>query len=222
MPSRSLPRITAAIPWAGRRARRCAAVRLIHRTLWNESHARFGRPEMVCTLAVALYDEGFLTCLGIGDSRIYLLRGGELQQLTTDDIDPEQPLRLTRALGAAENPAATTSKISLEAGDLLFLCSDGVHHHFPDEAIRQALLSGISARHLAKDARDNSPIETRDDCAAIRIEVDSLEWTARREDHQLPIPEKLTSGRSTMAGRCCDPSAAMTAAGGGHAKAAGK
>ena len=76
-------------------------VRLIHRSLWNESHARFGRPEMVCTLVVALYDEGLLTCLGIGDSRIYLLRDGALQQLTTDDIDPEQPLRLTRALGAA-------------------------------------------------------------------------------------------------------------------------
>lgn len=170
-------------------------VRLIHRTLWNESHARFGRPEMVCTLAVALYDEGLLTCLGIGDSRIYLLRGSELKQLTTDDVDPEQPLRLTRALGAMENLTATTSKISLEAGDVLLLCSDGVHHHLADDAIRQALLSSTSARHLAKDARDASPDETRDDCAAIRIDVESLEWTARREDHQLPIPEKLAAGQ---------------------------
>ncbi|WP_035616401.1 bifunctional protein-serine/threonine kinase/phosphatase [Haloferula sp. BvORR071] len=180
--------------WTAGKALR-ETVRLIHRTLWNESNARFGRVEMVCTLVVALYDEGFLTYLGIGDSRIYLLRGGELQQLTRDDIDPEEPLRLLRALGATEALTATTAKLSLEPGDVLLLCSDGIHHHLTDEAITLALQSGTSARHLAKEARDASPDETRDDCAAIRIDIDSLEWTARREDHQLPIPEKLAAGQ---------------------------
>ena len=96
-------------------------IRLINRTLWNESNARFGRPEMVCTLAVVLYDEGLLTCLGIGDSRIYLMRGGELSRLTRDDIDPGNPLRLTRALGAEETLTPTTLKMTPEAGDVLFL-----------------------------------------------------------------------------------------------------
>ncbi|QJE98565.1 bifunctional protein-serine/threonine kinase/phosphatase [Luteolibacter luteus] len=170
-------------------------VRLINRTLWNESNARFGRPEMVCTLVVALYDEGLLTYLGVGDSRLYLLRGGEFQLLTQDDIDPENPLRLTKALGAAETLVATTAKISLEQGDVLFLCSDGIHHHLSDEELRESLLAETSARHIAKRARNASPDETRDDCAAIRIEVESLGWTERREDHQLPIPEKLASGQ---------------------------
>ncbi|WP_367872717.1 bifunctional protein-serine/threonine kinase/phosphatase [Luteolibacter sp. Populi] len=170
-------------------------VRLIHRMLWNESSARFARPEMVCTLVVALYDEGILTYLGIGDSRIYLLREGGLQQLTRDDIDPQQPLRLTRALGAGETLTATSSKISLEPGDTLFLCSDGIHHHLTDDTILRSLLAGTTARHLAKQARDASPEETRDDCAAIRIDIDSLEWTARREDRQLPIPQKLAAGQ---------------------------
>ena len=170
-------------------------VRLINRTLWNESNARFGRPEMVCTLAVALYDEGFLTHLGVGDSRIYLLRSGELTQLTTDDVDPESPLRLTRALGAEETLNPRTYKISLEPGDVVFLCSDGIHHHLSDEDLKASLLAETSARHLAKQARDASPEETRDDCAAIRIEIESLGWTERREDHQLPIPEKLAAGQ---------------------------
>ena len=170
-------------------------VRLINRTLWNESNARFGRPEMVCTLAVALYDEGFLTHVGIGDSRIYLLRSGELTQLTTDDVDPDSPLRLTRALGAEETLNPRTYKISLEPGDIVFLCSDGIHHHLADEDLKAILLAGTSARHLAKQARDASPEETRDDCAAIRIEIESLGWTERREDHQLPIPEKLAAGQ---------------------------
>ena len=171
------------------------AVRLINRTLWNESNARFGRPEMVCTLAVALYDEGLLIHLGIGDSRIYLLRSGDLRQLTEDDVDPDNPLRLTRALGAEEMLNATTFKLTLEPGDLLFLCSDGIHHHLSAEAIKESLLAGTSARHIAMKARDESPQETRDDCAAIRITIDSLGWTERREDHQLPIPGKLAAGQ---------------------------
>jgi serine/threonine protein phosphatase PrpC len=170
-------------------------VRLINRTLWNESNARFGRPEMVCTLAVALYDEGFLTHLGIGDSRVYLLRGSELTQLTKDDIDPENPLRLTRAIGAEEEVIPTTYKLSMEPGDILFLCSDGIHHHLSDDPLKESLLAETSARHIAKQARDASPDETRDDCAAIRIEIESLGWTDRREDHQLPIPEKLAAGQ---------------------------
>lgn len=170
-------------------------VRLINRTLWNESHARFDRPEMVCTLVVALYDQGFLTYLGIGDSRIYHLRGETLTQLTADDIDPESPLRLTRALGAIEALNPVTLKMNLDEGDVLFLCSDGIHHHLSDGEITRSLLAKNSARHLAKEARDISPAESRDDCAAIHLTVESLGWTARREDHQLPVPHTLAGGQ---------------------------
>ncbi len=170
-------------------------VRLINRTLWNESNARFGRTEMVCTLAVALYDEGFLTHLGIGDSRVYHLRAGVLNQLTADDVNPEYPLKLTRALGADEDVNPASFKISLEPGDVIFLCSDGVHHHLTDDEIKDCLLAKTSARHIAKQARDVSPDESRDDCAAIRIEIESLGWTECREDHQLPIPDTLATGQ---------------------------
>ena len=170
-------------------------VRLLNRTLWNESNARFGRPEMVSTLAIALYDEGFLTHLSIGDSRIYHLRAGKLIQLTHDDVDPSLPLKLTRALGAAESLNPTTFRISLEEGDVMFLCSDGIHHHLSDEEIHESLTAKISARHIAKQARDISPEESRDDCAAIRIEIESLGWTERREDHQLLAPDKLATGQ---------------------------
>jgi serine/threonine protein phosphatase PrpC len=170
-------------------------IRLINRTLWNESNARFGRAEMVCTLAVALYDEGFLTHLGIGDSRVYHLRAGALAQLTTDDVDPDCPLKLTRALGIAEVINPTTFKLSLEPGDVIFLCSDGIHHHLTEQEIRDCLTAKTSARHIAKQARDESPEESRDDCAAIRIEIETLGWTERREDHQLPIPDSLAAGQ---------------------------
>jgi serine/threonine protein phosphatase PrpC len=169
-------------------------VRLINRNLWNESNARFGRAEMVCTLAVALYDDGKLTHLGIGDSRIYHLRAGALQQLTVDDIDPDFPLKLTRALGAAEAIILSSYSLSLEPGDVIFLCSDGIHHHLSNAELTQSLLAQTAARHIAKQARDASPNESRDDCAAIRIDIDSFGWVERPADRQLPIPNSLAAG----------------------------
>jgi len=170
-------------------------VRLINRTLWNESQARFERAEMVCTLVVALYDEGMLHVLNLGDSRLYLFRQGKLEQLTTDDVDPDFPIKLVKALGAAESQKLFTTKQSIEPDDVLFLCSDGVHHHLGDDQLRELLTSGAAARAISTHARDRSPEETRDDCASIRIDVVSLGWTAKREDSQLPVPEKLAGGQ---------------------------
>jgi serine/threonine protein kinase len=169
-------------------------VKLIHRSLWNESMARLGRAEMVCTLVVALYDEGFLTYLSIGDSRLYLLREEKLLALTQDDTDPAEPLRLLRALGAEEYLKPVTEKMSIQEGDILFLCSDGIHHHLSDEEIGELLRGSSSARLIAKHARDHSPEETRDDCAAIRIEIDELGWSEKIQDRQLPVLDKPKSG----------------------------
>lgn len=170
-------------------------VRLINRTLWNESNARFERAEMISTLVVALYDQGTLHVLGIGDSRIYLLRQDQLDQLTTDDSDPLLPLKLTKALGAEETIDVFTSRHAIEPDDIIFLCSDGVHHHLPVADLHGKLTSGSAARAIATDARDASPIESRDDCAAIRVDIISLGWTAKRHDGQLPIPGKLVTGQ---------------------------
>jgi serine/threonine protein phosphatase PrpC len=183
------------LSWSPGKALR-EAVRLVNRTLWNESIVKYERPEMVSTLVVLLYDEGRLTTLSIGDSRIYRLRQDQLVCLTTDDVDKKMSLRLIRALGSEETLNVTSSKVSLEEGDTYLLCSDGIHHHLSDERIAESMKSKIIARQLAKIARDESPEESRDDCAAICIQVESLGWVARREEHQLPIPAKLSSGDS--------------------------
>ncbi|MFD0895651.1 protein phosphatase 2C domain-containing protein [Luteolibacter ambystomatis] len=170
-------------------------VRLVNRTLWNESNARFERAEMISTLVVALYDEGTLHVLGIGDSRIYLLRQGQLDQLTSDDIDALLPLKLTKALGAEEALDVFTSRHAIEPDDVIFLCSDGVHHHLTATELHAKLAAGSAARAIATDARDASPAESRDDCAAIRIDVISLGWTAKRHEGQLPVPTKLITSQ---------------------------
>jgi len=87
-----------------------------------------------------------------GDSRAYLFRGGELKQLTRDDswvsaawtegiltsdeID-KHPLRnvITKAVGAKDSIEIDVVEHPLAPGDVIMLCSDGLHAMMNDDAI---------------------------------------------------------------------------------------
>ncbi len=87
----------------------------------------------------------------VGDSRLYLLRNGELHQLSRDHtfvaeavrhgiLTPEQALEsehgniVTRAVGPQERVIVDTLIFDVLAGDTLLLCSDGLHSYFPKAA----------------------------------------------------------------------------------------
>ena len=109
-----------------------------------------------CTLVAIRGDQLFLA--HIGDSRAYLLRDGELHQVSKDHswvedavdqgvITREQarvhPNRnvITRAIGLDQQPQIDTSVMPLADGDLLLLCSDGLNSMIPDEDIHRILTS---------------------------------------------------------------------------------
>jgi protein phosphatase len=94
----------------------------------------------------------------VGDSRAYLLEGGQLRQLTRDhslvqrlvdigQITPEQARHhehknvITRSLGARANAPAGAEALTvrLKRGDRLLLCSDGLMAHVEDSAIAEIL-----------------------------------------------------------------------------------
>jgi PPM family protein phosphatase len=85
----------------------------------------------------------------VGDSRAYLLRGGDLKPVTEDhslvaelvrsgDLTraqaSEHPQKnlITRALGAEEEVDVDTAVLPVEAGDRLLLCSDGLSDMVPE------------------------------------------------------------------------------------------
>lgn len=92
----------------------------------------------------------------VGDSRGYMLRNGELKQITRDHtvvqqqvdrgaLTPEQardhPLShiLTRALGTESNVEADCYGNSAQGGDMFLLCSDGLSGMLTDLAIQEIL-----------------------------------------------------------------------------------
>lgn len=92
----------------------------------------------------------------VGDSRAYLLRDGELRQLTNDhtvvaeyvrqgSVTPEEAVKhpqrnlITRALGLQVDVEVDTGQEPLASGDRLLLCSDGVNGMIDDQQIQSSL-----------------------------------------------------------------------------------
>lgn len=135
------------------------ALRAVVSTANQRIHAAItvdpAREGMGTTLTAGLLAGDALVLAQVGDSRCYLLRDGELSQLTRDDtfvqalvdqgaLSPEQarhhPQRslVTRAVQGADTPPAI-GVITVVPGDRLLLCSDGLSDYVADPEIAAAL-----------------------------------------------------------------------------------
>jgi protein phosphatase len=98
---------------------------------------------MGSTLVAVAIDNGKLALLNVGDSPAFLFRNGTVQLISQDHswpaeqvrlgvITPEEAVdhpmkhRLTRAVGVWEQIQPYSTDLSLEAGDMIVLASDGV------------------------------------------------------------------------------------------------
>lgn len=113
---------------------------------------------MGTTVVAAHVGESHAVFGSVGDSRIYLWRGGSLTQLTRDDswvsrVLPDEvlsaedaqrhPMRhvLTKVIGLRDDMEPAVGTTPFARGDVLLLCSDGLHGVLADERIAAALAS---------------------------------------------------------------------------------
>ena len=117
------------------------------------------------TLYFGVWPRAYL--LQVGDSRCYLLRNGELTQLTRDQTMAQEMVdlgvmkaedaaatrlahTLSSAIGGSQTDP-TVSRFDMTWGHVLLLCSDGLTRHVSDERIRDVLRSMTSARQACDD-----------------------------------------------------------------------
>ena len=131
-----------------------------NRRIWERAQTDPGTTGMGTTLTAAHVNGGAGTVLfgHVGDSRAYRLRGGTLEQITTDHslvaelvesgvLTPEEAERhpqraaITRALGTEPDVEADVFTIDAEPGDLFLLCSDGLTDMLAEEEIADAITS---------------------------------------------------------------------------------
>ncbi len=104
---------------------------------------------MATTLTAVALDRGELTAVHVGDSRLYLVRDGEVTQLTKDHTLAAERVRfgllgreraqthadrcmLTRSVGRELIVSRDRTTRSLLQSDVLVLCSDGLYNVIPD------------------------------------------------------------------------------------------
>lgn len=143
------------------------AVRLANSQVFQTADSREELTGMGTTVVAALVSGPVMTVCSAGDSRCYLGRGGELQQLTRDDSwvsaalgegilnsdDVERhPLRnvITKAVGARDSIDLEVLEQTLQPGDLALLCSDGLHGMVNDQEIRRLLLDPGSLEEVSQ------------------------------------------------------------------------
>ncbi len=156
------------------------ALTSVNRALRETAAKRGPRVVIGSTVAALVLGGRHAVCLWAGDSRIYLLRGDHLYQLTEDHSAseahaPGAPANtITRAVGSADDLELDRVVVDIEAADRLLVCSDGLTKvvgspdlatmlagpidHLPERLIAQAVMKG-----------------TRDNVTVIVVEVGSAD-----------------------------------------------
>ena len=135
------------------------AFQATNETLWRQTSGDPARDRAATTLVGALVDGDQLWWANVGDSRAYLVRQGEAIRLTEDHSWVEEQVRLglltpeqaatspnrnviTRGIGfESEVEVDVGQPIALRHGDVLVLCSDGLHGQVKDAEIAETVES---------------------------------------------------------------------------------
>jgi protein phosphatase len=158
------------------------AVRYANRKVLEATKEKSEYEGMATTVAAVLVDGDTANLAHVGDSRVYLLRGEEITQLTSDhswvneqiqsgvisaDQARSHPLRnvVTRALGGKPDLQVDMQFHQVQPGDLLLLCSDGLTTMVSDQEIARVVAAaegdiekaarGLVAAANAQGGEDN-------------------------------------------------------------------
>ena len=123
---------------------------------------------MASTIVVCALRFDSATVAHVGDSRCYLIRNGEARPLTRDHTIANEQQRLgilsaeeaaevstrhvlSRSLGTRRSVEVDIKQIPLLSGDVLLLCSDGLHGAVSAAEIAHTVSSGHDLNAVARD-----------------------------------------------------------------------
>ena len=168
-----------------------AAFRLANRQIANAMADSQDLRGMATTASAVLAGRN-TACIGhVGDSRVYALRKGALQQITDDHSWVEEQVRagtmsstaarqhpwrnvVTRALSGGSDPEVDTVELAPSPGDRFLLCSDGLSGVVSHDVIGKILgepgpLDAICERLIAAANEGGGP----DNITVLVLEVDA-------------------------------------------------
>lgn len=172
-----------------------------NRWLISQANANRDMAGMATTLSLLVLRGQRYYAAHVGDTRIYLLRDGQLRQLTTDHVWDRPDMRhvLKRAVGLDTHLEVDFSEGALQVGDIFALMSDGVWDTLGEQSIHKALALYHSPQmiceYLTKTAIDHG---STDNSTAVAVKItqigeDTLSELLAGGKH-LSVPNKLNVG----------------------------
>ena len=124
------------------------AIQLANQAIHSTAVSDPTKAGMGATIVALCIDANLFSIAHVGDSRIYLIRSGAIQRLTSDHSFVTEQVRrgmisqeeaehssiknvIVRALGSDETVEPDLADHELTAGDLLLLCCDGLTQRLP-------------------------------------------------------------------------------------------
>jgi PPM family protein phosphatase len=164
------------------------AVCLANRRVFRLGEAKDDYTGMGTTVVATIVDSSRLVVAHVGDSRLYLLVKGKLEQVTRDDtwveavlantpgVSPAEltrhPMRhvLTNVVGSRIDVEVHVAERSLSAEDRVLLCTDGLHGPLDDAALARLLADGHEPKSIAQALVSEAIVRgSRDNITAVVI-----------------------------------------------------
>ena len=143
------------------------AVKVANFTLYDQAMRYEDFAGMGTTLVAALLEESRVTVVNVGDSRLYRINAQGIVQVTRDhslvqmmvdrgELTPEQAKSypgknfITRAIGTEPLVECDVYHFSVETGNYLLLCSDGLSNTMDDQEMLFEIVHGVKKQHCCR------------------------------------------------------------------------
>lgn len=121
-------------------------------------------------MVACIVEHNHLYCASVGDSRIYIIRGSGIHQLTRDHnyylrllemqkaglitmkeaMETQRKEALLSYLGIGNISLMDIQMAKIQSGDIIMLCSDGITNTFSDTQIRYIITAMINPEEKAE------------------------------------------------------------------------
>ena len=162
----------------------------------------------ISTLSCIVFKSNTAHLFHVGDSRIYRLRNGDLEQLTRDHTTAVSATQnyLARAMGLDVKLDVDYRSTDIERGDIFFLSTDGIHDFISNQQLRNQLtaLKDLKTDNFETNCQQIVDLalnqHSNDNLSCQIIRIDKLPNQNLNDVHQkltdLPFPPNLSVGMS--------------------------
>ncbi len=181
------------------------AIQAANLEIYDYSSEVAGHQGMGTTLTALFLDDQVGIIGHVGDSRAYLIRDGQIEQLTRDHSWVADRVRqgiltefeakkhhwrnvITNAIGATQEVSLDLFHFVVQEDDRLLLCSDGISTLFTDEEILEIIINNNPKDAVEKLITQANELGSPDNITALVIHVEAI--NAKSKNYYLPQVER--------------------------------